>query len=139
LGGNQSWSGRIFLNPEGFWFHGGVIYNKQPRPGEQAVYKPEFDSVTNNLVRDYALVLMLPNERREERILLVYGIYTQGSQAAIEYVTNPQRLQELREALLKLSPSDSTPPRYFQVLLQTTVENFVPGKASLVSARIIPD
>jgi hypothetical protein len=139
LGGNQSWSGRVFLYPEGFWFHGGVISNKQPRPGEQAVYRPEFDPVTNNLSRDYALVLMLPNEKKQERILLIYGIYTQGSQAAIEYVTSAGHLQKLREALLELSPQHRSPPKYFQALLQTTVENFVPGKASLVSARIIPE
>jgi hypothetical protein len=139
LGGNQSWSGRVFLYPEGFWFHGGVISNQQPRPGEQTVYRPEFDPVTNNLSRDYALVLMLPNERKQERILLIYGIYTQGSQAAIEYVTNAGHLQKLREALLELSPQHKSPPKYFQALLQTTVENFVPGKASLVSVRIIPE
>jgi hypothetical protein len=116
-----------------------VISNKQPRSGEQAVYRPEFDPVTNNLSRDYALVLMLPNEKKQERILLIYGIYTQGSQAAIEYVTNAGHLQKLREALLELSPQHKSPPKYFQALLQTTVENFVPGKASLVSARVIPE
>jgi len=138
LGGNQPWSGRIFLYPEGFWFHNGVIWNKHPRPGEQPVYKPQFDPVTNNLSRDYALVLMLPNERKEERILLIYGIYTQGSQAAIEYVTNAERLQELRKALVALSPDRKSPPDFFQVLLETTVENFVPGKTSLVAVRVIP-
>ena len=34
---------------------------------------------------------------------------------------------------------DRKPPKYFQVLLETTVENYVPGKASFVSARVIPD
>jgi hypothetical protein len=138
LGGNQPWSGRVFLNPEGFWFHAGVISNPHPRSGEKPVYKPEFDPVTNRLTRDYALVLMLPNEKRDERILLIYGIYTQGSQAAIEYVTNAERLQELRKALLELSPDRRTAPEYFQLLLTTTVENSVPGKASLVAARVIP-
>jgi hypothetical protein len=83
LGGNQSWSGRVFLNPGGFLFRAGVILNKDPGPGEAALYRPEFDPVTNQLRLDYALVLMLPNELKENRILLVYGIYTQGSQAAI--------------------------------------------------------
>jgi len=139
LGGNQSWSGRIFLYPEGFWFHAGVITNKGPRSGELPVYKPEFDPITNSLRKDYALVLMLANEKKNQRILLIYGIYTQGSQAAIEYVTSEERLMELRKALADLSPDRRTTPRYFQVLLQTTVENYVPGKASLVGARIIPD
>jgi hypothetical protein len=138
LGGNQSWSGRVFLNVEGFHFQSGVILNRNPQPGEQAVYKPEFDSVTNQLTRDYAVVLMLPNESKEKRVLLIYGIYTQGSQAAIEYLTNPERMAELRKALLNLSPDHKTIPPYFQLLLTTTVENAVPGKSSLVALRIIP-
>lgn len=137
LGGNQSWSGRIFLNEEGFRFQNGVILNRNPRPGEKSVYKPEFDPVTNQLTLDYALVLMLPNERRENRILLIYGIYTQGSQAAIEYVTNSQRLPELRKALAGFSPDHQALPAYFQVLLETTVENSVPGKTSLVAVRVV--
>lgn len=138
LGGNQTWSGKIYLNPEGFHFVAGTILNKNPRPGEQAVYKPEFDPVTNELSRDYALVLMLPNERKENRILLIYGIYTQGSQAAIEYFTSPERLAELHQALIDLSPDHKSVPPYFQALLQAPVENHIPGKASLVSLRIIP-
>ena len=139
LGGNQAWSGRIFLYPEGFEFHAGVIANKSPRAGEQPLYKPEFDPVTNALSRDYALVLMLPNDQRNQRILLVYGIYTQGSQAAIEFITNTERLSELRKALVAMMPDKRSVPKFFQVLLSTTVENYVPGKVSLVSARIIPD
>ena len=137
LGGNQAWSGRVFLNAEGFHFQAGVILNKNPRPGEKPLYKPEFDPVTNHLTLDYALILMLPNENKENRILLVYGIYTQGSQAAIEYITSAERLPELHKALVALSPDQKTPPPYFQVLLETTVENYVPGKASLVAVRVI--
>ena len=137
LGGNQTWSGRVFLNLQGFHFQSGVILNRNPQPGEQAVYKPEFDPVTNHLTRDYALVLMLPNEIRERRVLLIYGIYTQGSQAAIEYLTNPERMAELRASLLNLSPDHKTIPPFFQLLLTTTVENGVPGKTSLVALRII--
>jgi hypothetical protein len=137
LGGNQAWSGRVFLNVEGFHFQSGVIYNRTPLPGEQPVYKPEFDPVTNQLRRDYALVLMLPNERRENRVLLIYGIYTQGSQAAIEYLTNPERMTELRKSLMDVSPDHKTVAPYFQALLTTTVENAVPGNASLVAVRTI--
>ena len=139
LGGNQSWSGRVFLNAQGFHFQSGVILNRNPQPGEKEVYKPEFDSVTNQLTRDYAVVLMMPNERKEKRVLLIYGIYTQGSQAAIEYLTNPERMAELRKSLLDLAPDHKTLPPYFQVLLTTTVENSVPGKSSLVALRIIPN
>lgn len=139
LGGNQAWSGRVFLNEEGFRFQSGVIFNRNPHAGEKPVYKPEFDPVTNQLTRDYALVLMLPNERKENRVLLIYGIYTQGSQAAIEFLKNPERMAELRKALVDLSPDQKTIPPYFQALLSTTVENAVPGTSSLVAVRVIPN
>ncbi|MFN3325175.1 MAG: hypothetical protein ACK5AZ_16900 [Bryobacteraceae bacterium] len=137
LGGNQSWSGRIFVYPQGFRFLAGVIHNKSPRPGERDMYKPEFDPVSNSLRRDYALVLMLPNEKPEHRILLIYGIYTQGSQAAIEYLTSASRLEELRQGLLAAAGGGGRAPKYFQALLETTVENQVPGPASLVAVRVI--
>ena len=137
LGGNQSWSGRVFLNTEGFRFQSGVIVNGKPQAGERPVYKPEFDPVTNQLTRDYALVLMLPNERKENRVLLIYGIYTQGSQAAVEFLINPEKMAELRTELMKLSPDKKSIPPYFQVLLTTTVENSVPGKASVVAIRSV--
>ena len=137
LGGNQSWSGRVFLNVEGFHFQGGVILNRNPLPGEQAVYKPEFDPITNQLRRDYALVLMLPNERSDNRVLLIYGVYTQGSQAAIEYLTNPERMADLRKALMNLAPDGKSVPAYFQALLTTSVENAVPGNTTLVAVRAI--
>ena len=137
LGGNQSWSGRVFLNVEGFHFQDGVIINRSPQPGEKPLYKPEFDPVTNQLTRDYALVLMLPNEKRENRVLLIYGIYTQGSQAAIEFLTSPEKMSQLRNALAALSPDHKAIPPYFQVLLTTTVENAVPGDASIVAVRAV--
>ena len=137
LGGNQSWSGRVFLNVEGFHFQGGVILNRNPLPDEQGVYKPQFDPITNQLRQDYALVLMLRNERSDNRVLLIYGVYTQGSQAAIEYLTNPERMSDLRKALINLSSDHRATPPYFQVLLTTTVENAVPGNTTLVAVREI--
>ncbi|MFP5230547.1 MAG: hypothetical protein ACLGXA_23255 [Acidobacteriota bacterium] len=137
LGGSQAWSGRVFLEEQGFHLQSGVILNRSPQPGEKAEYKPEFDPVTNQLTRDYALVLVLPNQQREDRVLLIYGIYTQGSQAAIEYLTDPERMTVLRKALVAQSPDHKTIPPYFQALLTTRVENAVPGTTTLVAVRRI--
>jgi hypothetical protein len=137
LGGSQSWSGRVFLDAEGFHMQSGVILNQKPQAGEKPIYKPEFDPITNQLTRDYALVLMLPNEGKANRVLLIYGIYTQGSQAAIEYLNDPEQMAQLRKALLSIAPDHKTIPSYFQALLTTTVENAVPGTTSLVAVRRI--
>ena len=137
LGGSQTWSGRVFLDVEDFHLQSGVILNRNPQPGEKSTYRPEFDPVSNELTRDYALILMLPNEKTDNRVLLIYGIYTQGSQAAIEYLMNPESMVELRKALLAISPDHKTIPPYFQALITTTVENAVPGTSSLVAVRSI--
>jgi hypothetical protein len=94
--------------------------------------------VTNQWTRDYSLVPILPNETKEKRVLWIYGIYTRGSQAAIEYLTNPERMSELRKALQNLSPR----PQDSTALLSATADDHsrdaVPGKSSLVALRIIP-
>jgi hypothetical protein len=53
------------------------------------------------------------------------------------FLTNPERMAELRKALLDLAADHKTIPQYFQRLLTTTVENPVPGKSSLVAIRIV--
>jgi len=82
---------------------------------------------------------LLPNEKADERILLIYGIYTQGSQAAIEYATTEKHLNELHRALTEISDDKKTPPPLFQALIETSVENWVPGRSRLVGVRAIPD
>lgn len=138
LGGGNAWTNRVFINPPGFSVSGGVFKNDFPGPGEPSEYTPKFDSVTNRLSQDYALILMGPNHTTQERLLFLYGLYTQGTEAAAEYVTNAERLAELHKALLALSPDRKTTPAFFEVLLSVPVENYVPGGASLVAVRIIP-
>jgi hypothetical protein len=139
LGGGNAWTNRVFVNPPGFSVSEGVFKNNAPGPAEPSVYAPKFDSVTNRLTQDYALILMGPNHTKQERLLLLYGLYTQGTEAAAEYVTNVERLAELHKALLAASPDKKTTPPFFEALISVPVENYVPGDASLVAVRIIPE
>jgi hypothetical protein len=141
LGGANRWTNRSLFNPQEFSasLSEGVITNDRPRPGEESVYAPKFDPVTGGLVRDYALVVMQPNRNEEERLLRLDGIFTQGTEAAAEYVTNPESLAELRKALLAASSNKKNIPRFFEALLSVPVENFVPGGASLVTVKVIPE
>jgi hypothetical protein len=138
LGGGNAWTNRVFINPPGFSVSGGVFKNDFPGPGEPTVYTPKFDSVTNRLSQDYALILMGPNHTTQDRLLFLYGLYTQGTEAAADYVTNVERLAELHKALLVASPDKKTTPAFFEALLSVPVENYVPGGASLVAVRMIP-
>jgi len=138
LGGGNTWSNRVFANPPGFYVSEGVFKNNAPGTTQASVYAPKFDPVTNRLTQDYALILMEPNQTKQERLLLLYGLYTQGTEGAAEYVTNADRLAELRKALVAVSLDKKTPPPFFEALISVPVENYVPGAASLVAARNTP-
>jgi len=137
LGGGNAWSNRVFANPPGFNVNAGVFKNNAPGGGA-SVYAPKFDPVTNRLTLDYALIRMEPNHTRQERLLQLYGLYTQGTEAAAEFVTNAERLAELRRALVAISADKKTPPPFFEALISVPVENYVPGAATLVAARNTP-
>ena len=139
VGGGNTWSNRVFATLPGFNVSSGVFKNDAAKPSEPSVYAPAFDPVTNRLTQDYALILMKPNHTKQERLLLLYGLYTQGTQAAAEYVTNPDRLAELHRALVAASPDKKTAPSFFEALISVPVENDVPGDASLVGVRTLPD
>jgi len=138
LGGGNTWSNRVFADPPGFYVSGGVFKNNAPGPAEAPVYAAKFDPVTNRLTRDYALIRMEPNHTKQERLLLLYGLYTQGTEAAAEYVTNAERLAELRKALVAISPDKKTPAPFFEALISVPVEDYVPGAATLVAAKNAP-
>ena len=139
LGGANQWTNRVFFNPQGFSVSEGVIKNENPGPGELSLYSAKFEPATNNLIMDYALVLMVPNQNKQERILFLNGLYTQGTEAAAEYVTSVERLAELHKALLAASPDKKTTPPFFEALISVPVEDSVPGGASLVAVKIIPE
>jgi len=138
LGGGNTWSNRVFVNPPGFYVVNGVFKHNAPGSSAASLYAPKFDAVTNRLTQDYALILMKPNHTKQERLLLLYGLYTQGTEAAAEYVTNADRLAELRKALVAISADKKTPSPFFEALISVPIENYVPGGASLVAAGNIP-
>jgi len=141
LGGANQWTNRVLHASQHFStsLAEGVITNANPRADEQAVYAPKFDPATGELVRDYALIVMLPNHAKEKRVLRLDGLYTQGTEAAAEYVSSVEGLGELHKALLSASRDRKSLPLSFEALLSVPVENHVPGGASLVAVRVIAE
>ena len=139
LGGGNEWTNRVFANRPGFVESHGAFKDNFPGPSESPIFAPKFDPITNRLTQDYAVVFMGPNHSQQERLLLLFGLYTQGTEAAAEYVTNPQSLAELRRALLASAPDKKTLPPFFEALISVPVENYVPGSASLVAVRPIAE
>jgi hypothetical protein len=128
----NEWSSKL-TRSEDFVFTGkGTIENRNPQPGEEREYIPQFDRLTGNLVVDYALITVKPNISAPNEVMLLAGVYSQGTEAATEYVTNKTYIDQLHERLQQASQSNGS-PRYFQALLKVGVENGIPTTISVLA------
>ncbi len=110
------------------------IENLAPRAGEQPEYKSSFDQRTGALLEDYALITVVPGVSGANAVMSLAGIYSEGTQAAAEYVTDKTRLAELQQKLRERSEGKPL-PRYFQALLKVRVENSFPTQITLLTVR----
>jgi hypothetical protein len=106
------------------------IINVHPRAGEPKEYLASPN--TEPLTEDYAVVALVRgiNEGRSELILA--GTTTLGTQAAVEYVSRQQSLEEL---LLRLSVSKSGDLKPFEAVLHVKIVRGVPVQTELVALR----
>lgn len=111
-----------------------TIENLAPVQGEQSEYKAAFDELTGNLLEDYALITVTPSVTGQRMVMVLAGIYSEGTEAASEFVTNASYLDELNRRLKELG-GQSGAPKYYQALLKVRVENSFPTKVSLLTVR----
>jgi hypothetical protein len=133
----NGWTGKL-TSPEDFVFtDNATIVNHKPLPGEPSEYIPEFDGRTGRLVVDYALITVKPNLSDANEVMVLAGIYSPGTEAAVEYVTNKSYLEQLNQRLQQLRPSGGDRP-YFQALLKVGVENGIPTTIAILSLHELP-
>jgi hypothetical protein len=111
-----------------------TIQNRNPLPGEEQEYKPQFNEQTGELIVDYALVTVQPNVSGEHQVMTLAGIFSEGTEAAAEFVTAQNHLSLLGERLRHLR-GQNPPPKYYQALLKVEVENGTPTTITLLSLR----
>jgi hypothetical protein len=103
------------------------IVNHHPRPGELALYsRPE-----HPLTKDYAILALLPGVQPGKWILICSGLTTFGTQAAVEFVTRPDMVEQLFRA--GAFPNEGIHP--FEAVLETTIAGGVPIETKLVAIR----
>ncbi len=126
----ESWRGlRISYDPA---LHRAVVINKRPAPGEPASF---VGGATGEKPYDsYGTITFLPNLDRTGSILLIAGTNMQGTSAAGEYITNPNRFEELMK-LLKVPPNGPVP--YFELVLQLVSVEGTSVSAQAVMHRIV--
>jgi len=121
----NEWSGKLPDSEDFVYTSDATIVNRNLQPGEAREYAPQFDRKTGQLSADYALITVKPNLTEENTVMVLSGINSQGTQAAVEYLTNKNQLEQFGQSLRQLKNS-SKPPRHFQALLKVGVENGIP-------------
>ena len=109
--------------------YGAVIVNRQPRSGEPAVFD---GSRPDPGRRDYALIRLLPGFASDRRILLVGGVTTQGTQAAVEFLCQPNKLQTLVTEADVLSDGNILA---FECVLEVELKSGVPIESRVAATR----
>lgn len=106
-----------------------AIFNQHPRAGEPVTF---FATPNPPLKEDYALVALLPGLGPDRRAMLLAGLTTLGTQAAVEFVT---RTGSATELLDRLGVRTGNPMRPFEAVLRVTVTGGVPVQTQIVLAR----
>lgn len=107
-----------------------VIINVHPQPNEPA----EFDrtSSTLPLANDYAIISLVSGLNPARSIMILAGISTFGTEAAVEYVCRESSLKDLLSRLKKSKTGELEP---FEAVIHVTVKRGVPVQEELVAVR----
>jgi hypothetical protein len=111
------------------WEHD-VIYNKRPRPGEQAVYMQKFDG---RVLVDYGLIWMSQSPSGS-RMLVLAGLTSTGTAGVGDFFVDPSQMKPVFEKLKAASPNGVIPANW-QVLVRITARDDVPLGVSFVTLR----
>jgi hypothetical protein len=109
-----------------------MISNLHPRASEESAYLASEGQITE----DYALVALTSALNTNRRVLILAGITTFGTQAAVEFVCRAPRLEELISMISKIDPSARRRVPPFEALLKVKVSGGVPVQSDLLSLHV---
>jgi hypothetical protein len=108
------------------------IMNLKPREDEATGYMARPSNV--QMLEDYAIVALVRGINPEHSELILAGTTTIGTQAAVEYVTRENYLDELLKRMHVTQPSELKP---FEAVIRVKVARGVPVESSLVALRVL--
>jgi hypothetical protein len=104
------------------------IANVRPAPGEPKEY---LASPSNQvLTEEYAVIALVPGLDANYSVLILAGTTTIGTQAAVEYVSQENSLDELLKGLHVTAPARLKP---FEAVIHVKVGRGVPVSSELVA------
>jgi hypothetical protein len=101
-------------------------------PGDEREYVAKYDEETGKLIEDYALIVVKPGISERKTVMIVAGTRSEGTQAAVEYLTDENYLIDLNQ---RFHRTIGAFPKYFQVLLKVSVDNGIPTDISVIRVR----
>jgi hypothetical protein len=102
------------------------IQNLHPLPGEREFYPADHPP----MMQDYAVISLVdPGESRYSKLLLA-GISTLGTQAAVEFVCDPARVRDL---LTRVTGSPNADIRPFEAVIKVKISKGVPILSEIVA------
>jgi hypothetical protein len=105
-----------------------AIENRHPRPGEPTT----FSSPEHPLTEDYAIVALIPGLEPGRKVLLLSGLRTFGTEAAVEFACQQANIEQLMH--FASGPSGTVRP--FEAVIKTTVGGDVPLESKLVAIHV---
>ncbi len=109
-----------------------LFRNKHPEAGEQQIYMTAgLDGKTSE---SYAVVALLPNLNRTGNVLIIEGTNMEGTEAGVEFLTDPAAEAKIARALGATSTSANP---FFEVLLKLRTVGGTSKDVEAVSYRTI--
>jgi hypothetical protein len=128
----KEWQGNA---PIRSWFITGpaaAIIEQNLLPGDEREFVAKYNEETGKLIEDYAIISVKPGISERKTVMIVAGTRSEGTQAAVEYLTDENYLADLNKRFQRTLGAF---PKYFQVLLKVSVDNGIPTDISVIRVR----
>jgi hypothetical protein len=117
-----------------FTIEHGRIENLHPRNGEPPYFGETWSTDRTSLVEGHALIARLPGLHGAGFVMMLAATSTEGTRAAVEYVTRPDYAERLVRALRN---SSGQTPRYFQAVVRARFKSQTPIQVEQVSVHVL--
>jgi hypothetical protein len=113
------------------------IENRKPLPGEQPVYT---SSTGAGVSTSYAVVSVWPGATSGTRIMHIGGVHTWSTQAAVEFMLQPEQLRKMAAEFDRDRRTGARGPvsPYFQILLRVEGRGNQPHRLDYVTHHYLP-
>jgi hypothetical protein len=112
------------------------ILDPMAKPGEASEYRIQYSNQDDQPSQDFALISMLNGLDGKRQLLLVNGLNTEGTETALEFLSDPAGARTLLAALRRAAP-EHRGPWVFQAVLRTEVRDKVPTRTDLIVVRVL--